>query len=212
MAKVFLLIGFVVAVVSLVYKFGFADPKNESENRIRPEDSNAPLLKKDNDKMIIIRNLSLNYLKRAIEQFCNIYNKQKVIVKLKLDVLENQYLITFPYEIDFEHFCYFINYLKYANDLCLKPDYKPDIIAWCSTKKGDSWMTDQLLNKRVMLYIPESDKDYDNVYLTTEYNLGFKMGFAIGESHIKLDRPVVDYKNPPTDIFKISSDQSMDFD
>ena len=212
MAKVFLLIGFVVAVVSLVYKFGFADPKTESENRIRPVDSSSPVQKIDNDKMIIVRNIAINYLKTAIEQFCNIYNKQKVLAKPRLGVLENQYLITFPYDIDFEHFCYFINYVKYANELSLKPDYKPEIIAWCSTKKGDSWMTDQLLNKRVMLYIPESDKDYDNVYLTTEYNLGYKMVFAQGESQIKLDRPLVDYKNPPTDLLKISGAQTIDFD
>jgi hypothetical protein len=212
MTKGFLVIGFVIAIVGLVYKFGFVDPKAERENQNKTKDIKGSINQKDNDKIIIVKKLALDYLKKAIEQFCNIYNKQRIIAKPRLTVFENQYLITFPYDIDFENFCYFINYLKYANELCLKPDYKPEIIAWCSTKKGDSWMTDQILNKRVMLFIPESDKDYDNVYLTTEYNLGYKMGFAIGESHIKLDRPVVDYKNPPTDIFKISGAQTIDFD
>jgi hypothetical protein len=212
MTKGFLVIGFVIAIVGLVYKFGFANPKAERENQIKTKDFKGSINQKDNDKIIIVKKLALDYLKKAIEQFCKIYNKQRIIAKPRLTVFENQYIITFPYDIDFEKFCYFINYLKYANELCLKPDYKPEIIAWCSTKKGDSWMTDQILNKRVMLYIPESDKDYDNVYLTTEYNLGYKMGFAIGDSHIKLDKPVIDYKNPPTDIFKINGAQTIDFD
>lgn len=209
MAKGFLIIGFVIAIIGLVYKFGYAHPKSEPENQIEPKGFEEN--QKDNDKIVIVRKLALDYLKKAIEQFCNKYNKHKIIARPKLSVLENQYLITFPYDIDFEHFCYFINYLKYANELCLKPDYKPEIIAWCSTREGNSWMIDQLINKRVMLFIPESDKEYDNVYLTTEYNLGFKMGFAIGQSHIKLDKPVVEYKNPPKDILKIRGGQTIDF-
>ena len=211
MAKGILIIGFVVAIVALVYKFGFADPKAERENKIEPKDFKGSINQKDNDKIVIVRKLAFDYLKKAIEQFCNNYNKNRIIARPRLTVFENQYLITFPYDIDFENFCYFINYLKYANELCLKPDYKPQIIAWCSTREGDSWMIDQLINKRVMLFIPEWDKAYDNVYITTEYNLGYKMGFAVGESHIKLDKPVVDYEKPPTNIFKTIGTQTIDF-
>ena len=31
-----------------------------------------------------------------------------------------------------------------------------------------------------MLYIPSDDKEYDNIYLTTEDNKGYKLGFAVG--------------------------------
>ena len=62
------------------------------------------------------------------------------------------------------------------------------------------------------MFIPEWDKEHDNVYLTTQYNMGFKMGFAMGESHIKLDKPVLDYTNPPTELLKLTGSQTIDFD
>jgi hypothetical protein len=211
MEKAFLLIAFVIGIVCLVYKFGYADPKAKRNSQVRPINPNENQEEKENDKIIIVKRISLEYLNQAIKQFCESYNENRIIAKPRLIITENQYIIIFPYDIDFEHFCYFINYLKYANELGLKPDYKPEILAWCSTHKGDSWMTDQIINKHVMVYIPEWDKEYDNVYLTTEYNLGFKMGFAMGHSHIKLDKPIIDYQNPPSDFTKTEGTQIIDF-
>jgi hypothetical protein len=212
MNKTILIIGIIVVIALLIFKFGFTSLKQDLEKRIRPSDSTKPAKLVDNDKIVIVKNLSLDYLKKAIEQFCNSYNQEQFIAMPRLSVFENQYLITFPYDIDFERFCYFINYIKYANELCLKPDYKPEIFAWCSTKNGDSWMTEEIINKRVILFIPEWDQEHDNVYLTTQYNMGFKLGFAMGESHIKLDKPALDFTNPPTELLKLQGTQTINFD
>jgi hypothetical protein len=211
MNKTLLILGIAVILI-LVAKFAFTNQKPNLEKRIRPNDSIKPTKLVENDKLIIVTNLKVDYLKKAIEQFCNNYNQQQYIAIPRLNIFENKYIITFPYDIDFERFCYFINYLEYADQLCLKPDYKPEVQAWCSTKKGDSWMTEESVNKRVMLFIPEWDKDYDNVYLTTEDNLGYKIGFALGESHIKLDKPAKIYQNPPSDLLIKQSMQTIDFD
>ena len=106
----------------------------------------------------------------------------------------------------------FINYLKYAHELSLKPDYKPDIKAWCKTKESYSWMTNEIANKTVMLFIPDSDKEYDNVYLTTEDNIGFKMGFAVGYEHIKLDKPMLNFEIMTVDLKKPGSFEEIDFE
>ena len=74
--------------------------------------------------------------------------------------------------------------------------YKPTIKAWTSTKQNDNWMTNEIVNKNVMLFIPGDDQDYDNVYLTTSDNIGYKMGFALGEEKQKLNNPRQPYVEP----------------
>ena len=164
-----------------------------------------------NDKLVIVNSVKLDFLKQAIEQFCNSYNQESYIALPRLFVLNDLYIVTFPYDIDFERFCYFINYLKYPMDIDLKK-YKPNIVAWCSTKSQDVWMTDDIANKNVMIYIPEWDEEYDNVYLTTQDNIGFKMGFAIGHAHKKLDQPVLQYRKPEYEPNEIQGADITDFE
>jgi hypothetical protein len=186
--------------------------KANSNQQLMPNSSQKPTKNIDNDKIIIVRNLKLDYMKQALQQFCDSYNAQGFVALPRLTILENDLAITFPYDIDFEHFCYLVNYIKYANNLCLQPDYKPDIKAWCSTKQGDAWMNSEIINKMVLIYIPEWDKEYDNVYLITQDNIGFKMGFALGRAHKKLDKPVLEYYKCPEDIQQLANKQKIDFE
>jgi hypothetical protein len=106
-----------------------------------------------------------------------------------LYVFEKEYAIIFPYNIDFMRLCFFVNYIRYSQ----KPPHKVDIMAWCTTNSNDEWTNEDIVNKRVMLFIPEWDKEYDNVYLTTIDNIGYKMGFAIGEENKKIDEAALTY-------------------
>lgn len=211
MNKTFLIIGIIIVVGFLIYKFGLKSSETDLKNTTRPDNINKPTTTKANDKIILIKNLKLDYLKQAINQLCNMSNQNQYIALPRLTVLDNEYVITFPYDIDFDQFCYFVNYLKYAHELSLKPDYKPEIKAWCTTKPDYAWMTDEIANKLVMIYIPDWDKDYDNVYLTTQDNLGFKMGFALGEEHKKMDNPVLQFEKMPNDL-DLNNKETIDFE
>lgn len=211
MNKSFLIIGIIIVVGFLIYKFGLKSSETDLKNTNRPDNINKPTTTKANDKIILIKNLKLDYLKQAINQLCNMSNQNQYIVLPRLTVLDNQYVITFPYDIDFDQFCYFVNYMKYAHELSLKPDYKPEIKAWCTTKPDYAWMTDEIANKPVMIYIPDWDEDYDNVYLTTQDNLGFKMGFAFGEEHKKMDNPVLQFEKMPNDL-DLYNKETTDFE
>ena len=59
-----------------------------------------------------------------------------------------------------------------------------------------SSLLNEIVNKKVMLFIPSDDEDYDNVYLTTSENIGYKMGFAMGEEKQKLSSPRQTYVEP----------------
>lgn len=170
-----------------------------------------PTTNKINDKIIVIKNLKVDYLKQAIKQFCDLSNQISYVALPRLTVLENQSIITFPYDIEFDQFCYFINYIKYAHELADKSDYKPQIRAWYTTKADDQWITEEMANKAIMLYIPDSDEEYDNVYLTTSDHLCFKVSFTKRGKNQKLKKPALAFEERPSDL-NLEDKETFDFE
>jgi hypothetical protein len=188
--KTLLIIGGII-ILGFILKSYISN--NNSKNESRPNNAEMPTEKIKNDKITLIENVKLEDLKNALQNFCNNYNQENLRVLPRLTILaENKFVVTFPYDIDFETYCYFVNYMYYPNDI----KYKPIIKAWISTKQNDNWMTKEIVNKKVMIYIPSDDKDNDNVYLTTSDNIGYKMGFAMGEEKEKLNNPRQTYSEP----------------
>jgi hypothetical protein len=188
--KTLLIIGGII-ILGFILKSYISN--NNSKNESRPNNAEMPTEKIKNDKITLIENVKLEDLKNALQNFCNNYNQENLRVLPRLTILaENKFVVTFPYDIDFETYCYFVNYMYYPNDIT----YKPIIKAWISTKQNDNWMTKEIVNKKVMIYIPSDDKDNDNVYLTTSDNIGYKMGFAMGEEKEKLNNPRQTYSEP----------------
>ena len=180
-----------ILVVAFILKSCISN--NNRKNKSRPKNAEIPTEKIQNDKIVLIENVKSEDLKNAIQKFCNNYNQENLTVLPLLTIFsENKFVITFPYDTDFGTYCYFINYMYYPNDIF----HKPIIKAWTSTKQNDDWMTNEIVNKNVMLFIPSDDKDYDNVYLTTSDNIGYKMGFAMGEEKQKLNNPRQTYVEP----------------
>jgi len=212
MNKTFLIIGAIVVIGMVIFKFGTKSTDSDLKNTLRPNNSTKPTSFIKNDKVVIVKNVKLEYLKIAIEQFCNLSNQDEFIVLPRLIILDNKFVITFPYDIKFDQFCFFVNYIKYAHELILKPDYKPDIKAWCTTETTFTWMTDEIVNKKVMIYIPNWDQEYDNVYLTTQDNLGFKMGFALGEENKRLIKPELQFEKINIELSTITSNEKLDFE
>ena len=149
--------------------------------------------KSENDKIVIINGAQYSDIEKAIHQYCNLYNKDRYVAIPSLTkITDSLFLVTFPYDISFEYFCYFVNYMYYPNNIF----YKADIKAWVTTKPNDIWITDKSANKKIMLYIPSEDKEYDNVYLTTPDNIGYKLGFAVGKEKQLLAEPKLKYIEP----------------
>lgn len=166
--------------------------KKESNTNSKVTDIALPI-KSNNDKIIIIKGTNYDNIKKASQQFCKMYNQQDTITIPNLTkISDSSFAITFPYDLPFDTFCFFVNYLYYPNDIF----YKADIKAWATTKPTDIWITDKSANKKVMLYIPDDDKEYDNVYLTTQDNIGYKLGFAAGHEEELLNQPKEKYIAP----------------
>ena len=207
--QIFLLIvGIVLFIFLLILRKSARKPAADShpeQNTSRPPADFKPSAKVENDKLVIVSGVTYDDLKRAVQQSCNLNNQTDyAVLPLLTRVTENDFAITFPYDVNFEIFCYFINYLKYPNDIF----YKPTIAAWLTTKRGDEWITDLSENKKVMLFIPEDDDEYDNVFLTTSDNVGYKLGFALGYERQLLDVPKMNFIEPHIEIASLERFQS----
>ena len=162
-----LFIGFVLALILFVR---FFTPKDNEQHEPKPA-NRVP-----NDKLVIIKGAEIGRVKQAVQQFCDLNNLQegpRVVAQIT-EVAEGDSAVTFPYNIDFGKFCFFVNYMYYPNNVV----YTADVRGWATTKVDDMWVGDSYAGKKVMLYIPANNTDYDSVFLTTEENTGYKIGFG----------------------------------
>ena len=177
----------IIGVVLILFLMKpFARKNNEEyDNRTLPKD------KVPNDKIVLVRGVSSDLIKQAVRQFCNLYNSQELSAIVYVSDFPNgDVVITFPYDIDFGRFCFFVNYMYYP----AKMSYKADISGWATTKPNDMWVNDTVAGKKVMLYIPPDNTEYDSLYLTTEDNIGYKIAFADSRDPQVINPPKMDFE------------------
>jgi len=198
----------VVAIVLFTWtKLKNQKPLPDTDTR-RPTENIFPTNKIANDKIVIIEDVSENDINKILQEFCNSYNKETYQAIPRLTKLsDKKFAVTFPYDIKFEIFCFFINYVNYPMGF----DRHFKTIGWTTTKSTDIWITEKSVNKNVMLFVSDNDTEYDNVFLTTSDNIGYKLGFAMGEEKQLLNRPEKSYIKQPIDFSEIETKQHIDF-
>jgi len=210
MDSVFFII-IIFILIALILKFGFRDDNPDIHNRHRPSKKSKPVQKDFNDKIILVKYMQYDYLIQAINQFCNLNNQDKFIAMPRLTKQYYLFIITFPYNIDFDKFCFFVNYLGNADVLRNKNDFQPNVRAWCTTQTVETGMTKNIVNKKVMLSIPESDVKKDHIFLATNDNVCYKMNVSRLKSQIKLEKSAMMYENIPFDLSEFAKYKYIDF-
>ncbi|MES2278581.1 MAG: hypothetical protein V4592_21305 [Bacteroidota bacterium] len=203
------LIIFVVIIVILIVIKACTTGDQQMKDTSRPPADKKPIKTKENDKLILVENISHDNIKKALTMFCNAYNKQDYAAQPRLYTLDsNKFAVVFPYDVDFQTFCFAVNFLKYP--VGITP--APMVIAWATAKQGDEWITEKSVNKKVMLYLAADDKEYDNVFLTTQDNIGYKLGFAMGQEKKLLTAPKENYISQSVDPHSLTNLKHEDFE
>jgi len=197
---------FALVVLYVVLKKLKNQKSQVDEDTTRPLEELFPT-QLENDKLVIVDDISIPDLRTIVSGFCNLYNKKKYQARPRLTkITETRFAITFPFDIDFEIFCYFINYVHYPIGF----EKSFSVTAWATIKSPDSWIPKKCADKKGMLFIPPDDTEYENVYITTSDNVGFKLGFAVGGTR-QLDKPKLHFTSPVIDIKEIASKRYEDF-
>ncbi|MGC3977769.1 MAG: hypothetical protein QM751_05980 [Paludibacteraceae bacterium] len=187
-----IIIGIIGAILVLYFMWTkFKNQTNEpNKNTTKPSSEYLPKQEKQNDKLVFVDDITKTEIDRILTGFCNMYNEKSFKALPRLyKISERQFVIIFPFDIEFEILCYFVNYVRYPMGFNKSFDVK----AWTTTRSGEIWITEKTANKKVMLFIPQDDTEHDNVYLTTSDNIGYKLGFAMGEEKQLLDTPKIKF-------------------
>ena len=210
MKQQYMIIGIIVITILAIFtwtKLQNNKPGPDLDTR-RPSKNILPKQEVNNDKLIIVEEVNQNDIEKIVQEFCNSYNKENYVALPRLTKLsDKKFAITFPYDINFEFFCYFINYVNYPMGF----DRHFKTTGWITTKSNDIWITEKSVNKKVMLFVSDFDTEYDNVFLTTFDNIGYKLGFAMGEEKQLLERPEKKYTKQPIEITELKSKEYKDF-
>ena len=210
MKPLIIIIGLAIAAIVfyvLRTKLRNAKPQPDTDTT-RPSQAALPTTAKQNDKLVLVKGVSYSDIKKVLTGFCNMYNKESYQAQPRLTKLsEREFAITFPYDINFEIYCYFVNYLEYPMEL----QWTADVTGWTTPKSGEIWITEKSINKKVMLFIPTDDTEHDNVYMTTSDNIGYKLGFAMGEEKQLLDTPKKLFEAQRLDISELADKEFEDF-
>ncbi len=132
-----------------------------------------------NDKLIIVRGTTKYKLDEDIKDVCDTYNGNGGKMYPEIQRLGYMvFAVTFPYDIDFESFCYLINSIYYPSS----GGDRAEVTGWTKAVAGDLWITPEIAGKQLMIYLSEEDKWHNNVYVTTENDECYKFSFDEGTS------------------------------
>jgi hypothetical protein len=123
------------------------------------------------DNLIVITGGAYKDIKKALKQWVDLYSKD-LENGLTFQIFKNgigNHIIQADKRLDNERFYYLINYLKYPEGI----EYKIDIEGFTTGKEKN-----QLIGKPLLVYISPSDKEFDNIFVTTSENENFKVDFG----------------------------------
>lgn len=121
--------------------------------------------------LIFIKGGAYLQVKKALRQWIGLYAND-LADDMTFEIFKNghgNHIIQADEKLDNERFYYLVNYLKYPE----KIDYSIDIEGFTTGKADNS-----LKDKNLLVYIPSTDKEGDNVYVTTEENDTYKIDFG----------------------------------
>ncbi len=158
---------------------------------------------------IIIEGGAFTDIKKALKQWIDLYS-DSLDIEYYLSLYQTafgNYLIQVDDQIDNERFCYLVNYLKYPENVT----YNVKISGYL-TVSDDRIFPKVKSGSRIQIFIPDFDRDYDNVYAVTSDNETYKFDFSGKTSEVELISKYQDaeidfssLENP--DILKVSKNR-----
>ena len=138
----------------------------------------------------MIKGGSYDKIKKALNQWLNLYSDD-LDNDFSFELYNNgneEYILNVASCLDNEKFNYLVNYLYYPNGI----QYKVNIEGF-TTATDSKLFPKEHLNKRLLIYIPETDNEGDNVYAVTSNNDHLKIDFG---GHVKEVNSRKYYKSP----------------
>lgn len=186
----------VLAILILILIWYFTSLRNRQKKVMDSLDASivTPIKEKSpyGKKVIRIEDVDEEKAARFISDFISLYKgSDHKIVKPEIGRKNGSIVLLFPSETQYYIFCWWVNYLTYS-----EKSHRQKVTGWygASEIEGD---TLGLSNSYLMLFVPETDKEYDNVFLTSQNGICFKQEFAFPENLYMLKTRIREYEDCP---------------
>ncbi len=133
---------------------------------------------------ILVSNATQEQVLQVVQDLADLYvdiEYSRGIQVYKHNEQENHFLIAFTKTPVFEHMLYSFNYLAYPE----KVKYNATIQGFCTMDVKINALNG-IYGKRLMMYVSDQHKKYDNVLAVTEDHESYKLGFALSNDFKKL--------------------------
>lgn len=169
-----------ILIVVTVLGINWFKEKAQKPSRLAFSESDYDL--KQNDKKIIVEGPTYSDVKSACSDFCDQYNSMDYLVILKLiRINPNTTYIIFPYDIEFKHICYLVNYLEFP----INQQYAAKVTGWLAGKKKYDWLGDPYENKKIMIYNSFDLTYSDCVLITTADQETQRINFSSNQNELE---------------------------
>ena len=146
---------------------------------------------------ITIEGATSTQIKKAINDWINLYTESLpldfTISLYKVD--NNKHVLVPDPLLENERFNFLVNYLNYPEDL----EYYIQVHGYTVISDTKIYPKEKL-NFEIEVFIPEDDKNYDNVYAVTQYNDVFKIDFGGKTTKVSIRK---EFKKPYINFLKL---------
>ncbi len=183
-----IVLAIIAAIIFLIYKRPYG---KEHDNALEHIGEDSP----NSNSIILTQNMNETEVINAINSFnkmCKENDEHFKYFSPEIKRIGNNFLLFFDRSINYRDFCFWLNYLVYSDK---NKRHNNDITGWYEV--GSTTNNHPLSNKLLMLFIPESDNEFDNVYLVDNFNNCYKQEFSFDENIIPLNESIIKYKEKP---------------
>ncbi len=187
--KTILISGTIVLIgVVLWFFFSSCSPKKENSSNVIEKEFVGK-------GSIFVTNMTKSELLRAIDDFMRIYTQGgEPYTRPTIKETSQGFLLTFDDNIDYFGFCFWVNYLVYSDKAVRHNDH---VTGWLQVKDVEDENIRFFAHQTLMLYIPSSDAEFDNVYFTTSDGKCFKQEFSNSQLLIEQKSVLKPYQSIP---------------
>lgn len=125
--------------------------------------------------IILVENCNLGRIKNILNNWRWFYSELKLnLIEFKCwNIVDNKLILAANERLSNELFVYLVNYIKYSEGKESKIEVKGYTVA-----EDENIFPNEFINKEVLVYLPNDNKEYDNVYSISEDNITYKISFS----------------------------------
>ena len=127
-------------------------------------------------RIIRLAKMSEGEVKQAVDGFITTYSQGgNVIERPAIEKSDNCYSLTFKEGLDYDLFCFWVNYLTYSDK---NKRHNEDVTGWFEVSPQAKGAWEPFAGQQLMFFVPTTDKEFDIVVFMTADGTYYKQVFS----------------------------------